>query len=307
MLDINRIVTEYLDSPEFEKLIQFHPAVTVQSRLAPDLKPVKGSPVHLFKTVMNLVSNAAEAMPDGGTLCIQTTNRRVDRFPGDGGAAPEGDYAVLIIQDQGTGISKDDMERIFEPFYSKKVMGKSGTGLGMAVVWGTVKDHQGFIDTHSREGVGTTFTLYFPVTREVAKAASVPWSLAAHQGHGQTILIVDDVAEQREIATAMLTKLGYRTEAVGSGEAAVDYVARRPMDLLLLDMVMDPGIDGLETYRRILAIHPGQKAVVASGYAETARIRETQRIGPVGYLKKPYGLDKLAEAVGAALAGDPKK
>ena len=307
VLDLNRIVTEYLDSPEFEKLIQFHPAVTAQSHLAPDLKPVKGSPVHLFKTVMNLVSNAAEAMPDGGTLSIQTANRSVDGSPDDHDAVPEGSYAVLIVQDTGTGISKDDMERIFEPFYSKKVMGKSGTGLGMAVVWGTVKDHHGFIDTQSREGVGTTFTLYFPVTREVAKAASVPWSLAEHQGHGQTILIVDDVAEQREIATAMLTKLGYQAKAVSSGEAAVDYVARGPVDLLLLDMVMDPGIDGLETYRRILDTHPGQKAVIASGYAETARIREAQRLGPAAHLKKPYDLEKLAEAVSAALVGVPKK
>ncbi|WP_324292414.1 response regulator [uncultured Desulfosarcina sp.] len=205
------------------------------------------------------------------------------------------------MQDNGTGISKSDMERIFEPFYSKKVMGKSGTGLGMAVVWGTVKDHGGFIDTHSREGVGTTFTLYFPATREAPKAVAAPWSLLDHRGNGQTILVVDDVAEQREIATAMLSKLGYRAEAVSSGEAAVDHVSRRPVDLLLLDMVMDPGIDGLETYKRILAIHPAQKAVIASGYTETARIREAQRLGPVGYLKKPYGLDKLAEAVKAAL------
>ena len=306
VLDLNRIVTDYLESPEFEKLIQFHPAVKLTSHLAADLTPVKGSPVHLFKTVMNLVSNAAEAMPDGGTILIQTANRSVDRRLGDNGAVPEGDYAVLIVRDNGIGISKDDLKRIFEPFYSKKVMGKSGTGLGMAVVWGTVKDHSGFIDTRSREGAGTTFTLYFPTTREIPKSASDPWSLADHQGYGQTILIVDDVAEQREIATAMLTKLGYRTEVVSSGEAAVDYVAHRTVDLLLLDMVMDPGIDGLETYRRILAIHPGQKAVIASGYAETSRIREAQRIGPVGYLKKPYGLDPLAEAVGAALAGEPK-
>jgi CheY-like chemotaxis protein len=249
---------------------------------------------------MNLVSNAAEAMPDGGTLSIQTASRTVDRSRGDIDIAKEGEYAVLIVQDTGTGISKGDMERIFEPFYSKKVMGKSGTGLGMAVVWGTVKDHSGFIDTHSREGIGTTFSLYFPVTREVPKAASAPWSLLDHQGKGQRILVVDDVAEQREIATAMLIKLGYRAEAVGSGEAAVDHVTHRPVDLLLLDMMMDPGIDGLETYKRILEIHPGQQAVIASGYTETARIREAQRLGPVGYLKKPYGLDKLAEAVKAA-------
>ncbi len=230
---------------------------------------------------MNLISNAAEAGLDGGTIHIQTVNRLVERAMGDDNTVQAGEYAVLIDQDTGIGISKDDKERIFEPFYSKKVMGKSGPGLGMAVAWGTVKDHNGFIDALSREGVGTTFSLYFPATREAPRAASIPWRFADHRGNGQTILVVDDVAEQREIASAVLTKLGYRAEAASSGEAAVDDVARRPVDLLLLDMVMDPGIDGLETYQRILEIHPGQQAVIASGYAETSRVREAQQLGPV--------------------------
>jgi CheY-like chemotaxis protein len=251
---------------------------------------------------MNLVSNAAEAMPDGGTIRIRTDTRYVDHPPADDAAAREGAYVVLAVEDDGIGISTDDMERIFEPFYTKKVMGKSGTGLGMAVVWGTVKDHNGFIDTRSREGVGTTFSLYFPVTSEVPTIAPERWRLGDHRGEGGTVLVVDDVAEQRDIATAMLTRLGYRAEAVSSGEAAVAFVSRRPVDLLLLDMIMDPGIDGLETYKRILAIHPGQKAVVASGYAETARIQESRRLGPAVYLKKPYGLESLAGAIRAALA-----
>jgi signal transduction histidine kinase/ActR/RegA family two-component response regulator len=302
VLDLNRIVTDYLGSPEFEKLIQFHPTVTVTHDLAAGPMHVKGSAVHLSKTVMNLVSNAAEAMPDGGTIRIRTDTRYVDHPPADDAAAREGAYVVLAVEDDGIGISTDDMERIFEPFYTKKVMGKSGTGLGMAVVWGTVKDHNGFIDTRSREGVGTTFTLYFPATRQVPGMTPDRWCLGNHRGNGETVLVVDDVAEQRDIATAMLTRLGYRAEAVSSGEAAVAFVSRRPVDLLLLDMIMDPGIDGLETYKRILAIHPGQKAVVASGYAETERIQEARRLGPAIYLKKPYGLEMFAGAIRAALA-----
>jgi CheY-like chemotaxis protein len=208
-----------------------------------------------------------------------------------------GDYTVLVVSDTGVGISPDALERIFEPFYTKKVMGKSGTGLGMAVVWGTVKDHRGYVDVCSRVGAGTTFTLYFPVTREAPAAEAAAWSLAEHRGRGQTILVVDDVAEQREIAAAMLTRLGYRAEAVGSGEAAVTLVSRRPVDLLLLDMIMDPGIDGLETYRRILAVHPGQKAVIASGYAETGHVHEALQLGPAAYLKKPYRVENLAEVL----------
>jgi signal transduction histidine kinase len=303
VLDLNRIVTEYLDSPEFEKLIQFHPAVTVETRLARDSMHVKGSSVHLFKTVMNLVSNAAEAMPDGGAIRIQTVNRHVDRLTGNDGTHRGGAHVCLIVQDYGIGISNDDMERIFEPFYTKKVMGKSGTGLGMAVVWGTMKDHHGFIDTHSREGAGTTFSLYFPATQEAPSTAPARWCLGDHQGKGENLLVVDDVAEQRDIAMAMLAKLGYRAEAVCNGEAAVDFVAKQPVDLLLLDMIMDPGIDGLETYKRILKTRPGQRAVIASGYAETDRLQAACSVGCATYLKKPYELQALAEAVKAAMAG----
>jgi signal transduction histidine kinase len=301
VVDVNRIVKDYLASPEFDKLIQFHPSVRVAADLDPGLVPIKGATVHLLKTVMNLVSNAAEAMPDGGAVRISTRNRTVER-PVDE-AAGAGDYVRLRVVDEGIGISEADMARIFEPFYTKKVMGKSGTGLGMAVVWGTVKDHNGYIDMRSQEGAGTTFDIYFPASDEALKIPASRWTLADHRGNGERVLVVDDGRDQRDIAMAMLNRLGYRVASVGSGEAAVEHVSDRPVDLLLLDMIMDPGIDGLETYRRILALRPGQKALIASGYAETERVREAQRIGPAGYLKKPYRLETLAEAVKAALVG----
>lgn len=305
VLDLNRVVKEYLESPEFEKLIQFHPKVTVALDLASDIKAVKGSAVHLSKIVMNLVSNAAEAMPDGGAIRICTVNQTVDAsMMGTYETGREGEYVVLTIEDEGVGISGEDMERIFEPFYTKKVMGKSGTGLGMAVVWGTIKDHDGFIDARSREGVGTTFSVFLPATSERVNKTTEVWSLEEHRGQGERILVVDDVAEQREMATAMLSRLGYRAEAVSSGEAAVETVSRQPVDVLLLDMIMDPGIDGLETYRRIAAIYPGQKALIASGYAATERVRQLQQIGPIPYLKKPYRMETLAEGVRAALVGN---
>jgi len=169
------------------------------------------------------------------------------------------------------------------------------------VVWGTVKDHNGYIDAQSQEGAGTTFTLYFPATRERTKEMPEQWRLADHRGNGERVLVVDDVAEQRDIATAMLKKLGYRTESVDSGEAALSYVADHAVDLLVLDMIMPPGIDGLETYRRILAQRPGLKAIIASGFAETSRVRKAQRLGAGAYLKKPYRLETLAEAVRSTL------
>jgi CheY-like chemotaxis protein len=195
------------------------------------------------------------------------------------------------------GISAEDMKRIFEPFYTKKVMGRSGTGLGMAVVWGTVKDHQGHINIQSTEGEGTTFTLYFPATRNELKISDPQKPIEVFTGRGESILVIDDVNEQREIATKMLNRLSYSVKSVSSGEEAVAYMKNNTVDLLLLDMIMDPGINGFETYSRIVNLHPEQKAIIASGYAESTDVRKAQKLGARVYLKKPYTLEKLGEAV----------
>ena len=118
-----------------------------------------------------------------------------------------------------------------------------------------------------------------------------------YMGKGESVLVVDDVQEQREIASSMLMKLGYSVETVSSGEAAVEYMEQNSADILVLDMIMTPGIDGLETYKRILEIHPGQKAVVASGFSETELVREAQRLGAGAYVKKPYLLKNIGPAI----------
>jgi PAS domain S-box-containing protein len=208
-VDFNQTVTDYLESPEFDKLASFHPRVTVARRLADDLLNVSGSPVHLSKTIMNLVSNAAEAMPEGGRITISTENRYVEGRIEGYDEVIEGEYATLTVSDTGVGMSPKDMEQIFEPFYTKKVMGRSGTGLGMAVVWGTVKDHNGYIDLKSVEGQGTTVTLYFPITRKDLPERSEKPSVDTIMGNGESILVVDDMPEQRKIVSAMLNRLGY--------------------------------------------------------------------------------------------------
>jgi len=186
---------------------------------------------------------------------------------------------------------------IFEPFYTKKVMGRSGTGLGLAVVWGTVKDHHGYINVESEEGKETTFTLYFPVTREELTPEEVAVSASEYMGNGESILVVDDVREQRDLASTMLAKLNYRVSSVSSGEEAVKYVQEHTVDLVVLDMIMDPGLDGLDTYLKILEIHPHQKAIIVSGFAETERVTKAQELGAGAYVKKPYVLEKLGLAV----------
>ncbi len=297
VINVNAAVSEYLLSPEFEQLKEFHPQVKIEVDLKKDLMNIIGSPVHLSKVVMNLVSNAAEAMPDGGHIRIRTENRYVDSPIRGYDHVKEGDYVRLIVSDDGFGIPAKDVDRIFEPFYTKKVMGRSGTGLGMAVVWGTVKDHHGYIDVDSIEGKGTTFTLYFPITRKPLPQDNALISIETYMGSGESILVIDDVKEQREIASGLLAKLGYEVSCASSGEEGLAYLENNRADLLVLDMIMDPGIDGLETYRQILKKHPRQKAIIASGFSETKRVAQAQKLGAGTYVKKPYELEKIGLAV----------
>ncbi|MEW6670814.1 MAG: ATP-binding protein [Thermodesulfobacteriota bacterium] len=301
IVNLNEIISEYLKSPEFEKLQLYHPETTVTTQLDTRLLNILGSPVHLSKTIMNLVSNAAEAMPKGGTILIKTENQYVDKPINGYEQVKEGDYVTLTVSDTGIGISPKDLERIFEPFYSKKVMGRSGTGLGMAVIWGTVKDHSGFIDVKSMEGEGTTFTLYFFITRKERISQMIESPVEELIGKGESVLIIDDVEEQRVIASEMLKKLGYDVSALPSGEAAIDYMRTHSPDILVLDMIMAPGIDGLDTYKKILEFHPGQKAIIVSGFSESDRVKKLQKLGAGAYVKKPYLLETLGKSLRAEL------
>jgi PAS domain S-box-containing protein len=297
ILNLNDVIWDYLNSPEYLKLIAYYPDVSFETDLENNLLNIKGSLVHLKKTIMNLISNAAEAQPSGGKIKISTSNSYVD-IPLKGYEdIREGDFVVLDVTDSGIGIAAEDLNRIFEPFYSKKVLGRSGTGLGMAVVWGTVQDHHGYISVESIEGKGTTFKLYFPVTREKPERRKDLVPIDTYIGRGNTILVVDDVKEQREIAATMLNRLNYTVNTVSSGEKAVEYMKDNSADLLVIDMIMDPGIDGLETYKRITLLHPKQKAIIASGFSETDRVKEAQRLGAGQYIKKPYTLEKLGIAI----------
>jgi DNA-binding NtrC family response regulator len=149
----------------------------------------------------------------------------------------------------------------------------------------------------SEEGRGTTFTLYFPVTREDLAPEEVAVSSAQYMGNGESILIVDDVKEQRELAGTMLKKLNYNVVSVASGEEAVEYLKQNAVKLVVLDMVMDPGRDGLDTYAKTLEIHPNQRAIIVSGFSETERVNRAQALGAGSYVRKPYMMEKLGQAV----------
>ena len=297
VVNLNDVISEYLKSPEQEMLQSHHPGVYIETHLEKNALNILGSSIHLSKTLMNLSSNAAEAMPEGGKLTVSTKNRYIDRPIRGYDHVKEGDYVVLTVSDTGTGISPDDIGKIFEPFYTKKKMGRSGTGLGMAVVWGTVKDHNGYIDVQSTESKGTTFTLYFPVTRNKLTEDKFHSAIESYSGNGESILIVDDVEQQRNIASGMLKELGYSVVSVSSGEEAVEYLRSNKVDLLVLDMIMDPGMDGLDTYKKILEMHSEQKAIIASGFSETDRAKKLQHLGAGAYIRKPFLLEKIGIAV----------
>jgi PAS domain S-box-containing protein len=297
VLNLNKLILDYQNSPEFEKLSSYHFAVRIKLNLESDLLNISGSSVHLGKTLFNLILNAVEAMPKGGELIIKTANQYLDKPVYGYDEIREGDYVALSVMDTGEGMPSADLQRIFEPFYTKKVMGRSGTGLGLAVVWGTVKDHQGYINVNSEEGKGSTFTLYFPVTREDVTSVPASVSSSEYMGKGETILVVDDVREQCDLAAEMLKKLNYKVFSVASGEEAVEYLKEHKVDLLVLDMIMEPGQDGLDTYRSVLKIQPQQKAIIVSGFSETDRVHATQTLGAGEYVKKPYVIEKLGMAV----------
>jgi PAS domain S-box-containing protein len=301
VINLNTIITEYFKSPEFAKLRGYHPALELDLKLETDLLNIHGSAHHLSKTVMNLVSNAAEALPEGGRIRIRTENRYIDKPIAGYDDIKAGDFVLLEVSDNGVGISPEDIKHIFEPFYTKKVMERSGTGLGMAVVWGTVKDHSGYIDVQSEIGKGTRISIYLPASRELVSKLVPPVSWEQYRGRGETILVVDDMPEQLEIASNILVKLGYRVTTASSGHEAVNHLKRDPADLVILDMIMDPGMDGLETYQEILKIRPGQKAIIASGFSETERVRQAAALGVGAYIKKPYLLKSIGVAVRSEL------
>jgi two-component system, cell cycle sensor histidine kinase and response regulator CckA len=297
VVSLNDIVSEFINSPEYGKILSFHSNIKVEINLDKSLLNTMGLTFNLLKVLMNLVSNAAESMIDGGKIIISTQNQCLDQPVSGYENIDEGEFVTLTVSDTGAGISKTDLGKIFEPFYTKKKMGRSGTGLGMTVVWGTVKDLDGYIDIKSEEGIGTTFTLYFPANRKELNEKNPSIPVNVYMAKGESILVIDDVEEQRILLSRILKRLEYKVVTVSSGEEAVNYMQNNSTDLLVLDMIMDPGINGLETYKRILKLYPYQKAIITTGFSETEHVKEALRLGAGTYVKKPYSFEKIGRAI----------
>ncbi len=300
--DLNNLVQEYLESPEFLSLQSHHPYVQFSQQLASSLPAIWCSPVHVKKCIMNLVANGAEAIDGSGIVNLST---RSD-IPEQTWAHEHGldliEYVVLSVSDTGSGIQEKDLDHIFEPFYTKKVMGNlSGTGLGLTVVWNTMQEHNGAVIVNSSDNA-TLFELYFPATSETFPAPDNQAYDTDLQGKGEIILVVDDEPQQRDLASSMLTILNYKATCRDSGENALAYLQGHHVDLVLLDMLMAPGMNGCQTYEQMISINPGQKAVIISGFSESDDVKAALAMGAGKFIKKPYSINQLGRAIKETLA-----
>jgi nitrogen-specific signal transduction histidine kinase/CheY-like chemotaxis protein len=289
---VERIQTRDMDSR--------FPQVTLQCPPGSDALPVYCSLVHLDKMLLNLILNASEEVTANGRVTV--TTQRIDLstpLPGYQDV-PAGAYALVSIRDNGPGIRPEDQARIFEPFYTKKVMGRSGTGLGLSIVWNAMLDHRGHIQFDS-SSEGTEFRLYFPLSQETAPINEEDGEDAPPLGNGETVLVVDDEEIQRQTACELLTSLGYKTRSVASGEEALEDLHTHPADMILLDMMLGRGLNGLETYQKIIADHPQQAAVIATGFARSKDVEKVIALGAHHCLHKPYRRQDLALSLHRAL------
>jgi two-component system cell cycle sensor histidine kinase/response regulator CckA len=253
--------------------------------------------VHLKKAILNLLVNAFDAMSecDKGTLSLAVSQGHLQQLDSGFAQVPPGRYVKVSVADTGKGIAPADRHRIFEPYFSKKAMtGSSGSGLGLSVVYGVLKDHGGYYDLHSEEGRRTEFLLYFPASDLRAEVQPAQTKVARGT---ETVLVVEDSLDQRDLVQEMLGSLGYQVHTVENGYQAVAFLQTHRVDIVLLDMIMADSLDGLDTYRELLKVQPAQKALIVSGYSATERVEEACRLGVGGYVRKPYTLEQIGSAL----------
>lgn len=290
--DLNEIIRDYLHSPQHEALSEKYPGISCEIATRTTPLYISCSAIHITKCIMNLVSNAAEAIESKGQILLKVSNCNVKT---DTATLKRGQYAVLQVIDNGHGIPQDSLDRIFEPFFTKKMMGRSGTGLGLSVVWNTVQDHNGSVEVTSSEN-GSCFSVYLPSCEKSVE--KTPTIIPNDQLTGcGTILVVDDEEIQRDIAFKILFHLGYHVATVASGEEAIKYLQMNPTNLVILDMMMGTGMNGCDTYKAIVQITPNQKALLVSGFSESKNIQDTFSLGISGYIKKPYTFEELGVMV----------
>jgi len=279
--------------------------VEIETRLAENLSKVEGDPGQIDQVLMNLGINAADAMPDGGRLTLRTREFILDEVGRSGTwDLKPGRYVEVVVTDDGTGMTPEILERVFEPFFTTKALGQ-GTGLGLSMVYGTIRNHGGSISLVSEPDQGTTVLILLPAlgsSGEDAVQASDRPPVAVPTGQGM-ILLVDDEETVRTSTARLLETMGYRVIQAVDGADALDKYREKPNEiaLVLLDMVM-PVMDGPETFRKLEEINPGVRALLISGFSADSAADGLINEGAIGFIQKPFLPDKLAAAVANALA-----
>ncbi|SHH84139.1 hybrid sensor histidine kinase/response regulator [Desulfofustis glycolicus] len=300
--NLNEIIISHLDSIEHNERLARFPEVQIFTRLQQNLHRIECSPPHINKLLLNLIGNALEAISGTGAVHLTTKNCTLSREIANGEVVLKpGKYVKLTVTDSGPGIPDGTLERIFDPFYSTKKTEKSGTGLGLTIVWNIVQDHKGWVDVKNGEP-GAIFEIFLPAcaaSRETGATAMdrVPYAM----GKDELILLVDDSHEQNMVMGEMLKILGYRTHAVNSGEKALDFLNLQPADVVILDMNMGDGLNGRQTYEQILKIRPDQKAIIVTGYSDHVEIMRAQDLGIAMALEKPVTFDVISRALRATI------
>jgi two-component system, cell cycle sensor histidine kinase and response regulator CckA len=304
-LDLKELVGSVIQM--LERTIGEHIKVVTQCQ--PGLNPVFADRNMVEQIVMNLAVNARDAMPNGGQLTISVNSQNIDAAHGlvQSESRP-GRFICLSVTDTGSGIPEDVLPRIFEPFYTTKEVGK-GTGLGLATVYGNVKQHNGWVEVESRIGHGTTFNVYLPATGLSQSPDVAKVQARAVTGGTETILVVEDEPSLNKLINVTLKRQGYKMHAASSGaEALATWAARlNEVDMLLTDIVMPEGLSGWELAKKLQAVKPSLKVIYMSGYnAETAGTKLAMDKS-VRFLEKPFGPQQLARAVRDCLDGIPFK
>jgi two-component system cell cycle sensor histidine kinase/response regulator CckA len=269
--------------------------VVIREKYGKGIYPVDADQGQIEQVLLNLYVNAMQAMPAGGELRLETRNVSFNPFSLRPFNLEPGDYVKISVTDNGLGMDEKTQQRIFEPFFTTKGMGR-GTGLGLASAYGIIKNHKGVIDVESKQGIGTTFSLYLPASQtEVSHGEDASDGLLRGT---ETVLLVDDEAMIMQVGKGILEALGYKVLTAAGGKEALDvYQANRDaIAITILDMVM-PGLGGGETYDALKSINPDVKVLLSSGYSSAGQATEILKRGCNGFLQKPFNIGALSEKI----------
>lgn len=294
--NLNVIIDELKDSLEFKEIEKRFSNIKIEFQSDVKKAIIKCSVFHIEKLVINLVLNGLEAIQNKGSVIIGITEEKIVRMIHGYENISPGNYVVLSVRDNGVGLSAKDIKKIFDPFYSKKVLAQSGSGLGLTIVWNVAKDHEARINLLRTQG-WTVFKIYFHLIKKKGLYRSDDIPEKVLRGDGETVLIIDDEKEQREMGRDVLETLGYVAHVVSNGVDALKYLKKNRVDSVLLDMIMNGGMGGLEIYENIIKIYPDQRVLIVSGFSRSEETEKILQNKNTDYLRKPYSIKNIGQAI----------